>query len=466
MAILWVLHGLTARDPSHGAGSFSLILQPDPDDPEGPPLRGLPAQLATRAIAIGLIDDDALPDLLAINARGEFVGNGSLTFFRGTAPFLFAPGESFLIGAGPEALLLFDLDRDGALDAITADSTDNVVSVLFGNDDGTFEAPRGHRVGEFPVALVVGDVNGDRFEDLVTANGRSQDVSVLIGDGNLAAARTYVTAPEPSAVTLADMDGDGDLDIVAAHGGDAGEVAVTLNRGDGTYESVQDLLVGTPPSTVATADVDNDALPDLVVATETGPIAVFRNLSGAGFAPPAFLASGGRPAGMSVRDRNGDQRADIAFADKQGAIGVMFGRRNGTFSAVSRVVVPPEPSGITAGDFNADGRLDLAVTINTGPPGQVAVALQNADGTFGVPGPKETRVANRQFAADATPRTLAADDFNGDRRDDLVVINEASNSVMVFRARADGNFDNVQTLSDPRVVGTRPFSLEPRTERW
>jgi hypothetical protein len=31
---------------------------------------------------------------------------------------------------------------------------------------------------------------------------------------------------------------------------------------------------------------------------------------------------------------------------------------------------------------------------------------------------------------------------------------------MVFRARADGNFDNVQTLSDPRVVGTRPFSLE------
>jgi hypothetical protein len=56
--------------------------------------------------------------------------------------------------------------------------------VLLGNGDGTFQAPRGYSVGSGPRSVVVADLNGDGFVDVVTANYQSANVSVLINDGN------------------------------------------------------------------------------------------------------------------------------------------------------------------------------------------------------------------------------------------------------------------------------------------
>jgi hypothetical protein len=224
-----------ANDPP---GTFNLILQPDPDHP-GQVLPGIAAQLATHDVAVGLIDGDTLPDILAINtsgATGVEDSPGTATFYRGTASLQFAAGVSFEIGNGPESLVLIDLNGDDDLDMVTADSLDDSVGVLLGNGDGTFGSRQEYKVGNFPIAVAVDDVDGDGMLDVVSTNTRSHDVSVLLGDGTgaLRPPRTFVSEAEPTALTLADMDGDDDIDIVAAHGGDEGAVAVVLNRGEGS----------------------------------------------------------------------------------------------------------------------------------------------------------------------------------------------------------------------------------------
>jgi hypothetical protein len=445
-------------------GVFDLILQPDPEHP-GQVLPGIPAQLATHDVAVGLIDGDDLPDILAINTSGATgVENspGTATLFRGTGALQFADGESFPIGNGPESLVLDDLNDDGELDMVTADSLDDSVSVLLGNGDGSFGTRFSYKVGNFPIAVAVDDVDGDGILDAVSTNTRSHDLSVLRGDGTgqLKAPRTFVSEAEPTSLSLADMDGDDDVDIVAAHGGDEGAVAVLLNRGDGSYRAVEDILVSASPTSVVSADVDNDSLPDLVVATESGSIRIFRAIPGEGFGAPTTVETAGQPSSLIVRDLNGDAQGDLAFADRTGRIAVAFGRATGGFGPIQGVQAPTEPAGITAGDFNGDGLLDLAVTIIvSGQPGATAVALQRPDHTFGAPGSGATRVADRQFGVGETPIVLASDDFNADGRDDLVVVNQASSNIMLFRSRADGGFDNIETLASDEV-GQGPLSID------
>ena len=81
------------------------------------------------------------------------------------------PQQTFSTGAGsaPYSVKLADVNGDGKLDIIVADSGTNTVSRLFGNGNGTFEAQQSFAVGNHPVSVAVADVNGDGGPDLVSA---------------------------------------------------------------------------------------------------------------------------------------------------------------------------------------------------------------------------------------------------------------------------------------------------------
>jgi hypothetical protein len=115
-----------------GDGTFTLLQQPKPGEP-GESVDSLPAELGTRAVAIGNVVGDSAPDILALNVRSN-----TISIFSGDGDGIFTPSGTVSTETEPQDLALRDLNGDGDLDLIIANFTDDSVSVRLGNGDGTF----------------------------------------------------------------------------------------------------------------------------------------------------------------------------------------------------------------------------------------------------------------------------------------------------------------------------------------
>lgn len=226
--------------------------------------------------------------------------------------------------------------------------------------------------GATSAGVSIGDIDGDGDLDLILAKGRHwplQDL-VLRNDGR----GTFSSAPlrdEPDrtySAALADLDGDGDLDIVSSNDRPDRKL-VYLNDGTGRFRVASEF--GAPEwSTryVTVADLNGDARPDLIVANRGGPT------------PP------GRPSFVCMNDGTGafpscaplpTSSATIIVAadlDRDGAVDLFVPHRDGGRNLVLwndgrggfgvPVVMGPEHSSIraaTVGDLDGDGVTDLVV---------------------------------------------------------------------------------------------------------
>ncbi len=164
-----------------------------------------------------------------------------------------------------------DVNGDGRLDVLTANgyfgSNSGDVSVVLGNGDGTFQAQQRFAVGGSPTSVAVADVNGDGRLDLVTADGSyySGGVSVLLGngDGTFQAEQRFAVGAGPSSVAVADVNGDRRLDVLTANSY-TNDVSVLLGAGDGTFQAQPRFAVGAGPLSVAVGDVNEDGWLDVV----------------------------------------------------------------------------------------------------------------------------------------------------------------------------------------------------------
>jgi VCBS repeat protein len=125
--------------------------------------------------------------------------------------------------------------------------------------------------GTLHSSVAASDLNGDGKPDLAVVNGSEDTVSVLISNGNgtFAAKVDYPTGLNPYAVAAADLNGDGKPDLAVANAGaNAGgnTLGVLLNTGNGTFMAQMDYLTGLYPTGIATADLNSDGVPDVVVA--------------------------------------------------------------------------------------------------------------------------------------------------------------------------------------------------------
>ncbi|RZK49808.1 MAG: hypothetical protein EOO59_16240 [Hymenobacter sp.] len=119
-------------------------------------------------------------------------------------------------------MALGDVDGDGDLDLLATGYSDNLVSVRLNGGDatgtasGVFSNGSDVRVGNNPIAVALGDLDGDGDLDLVTANSLGTSASVRLngGAGTFGGGSTLATTANPRNVVLGDVDGDGDLDVV------------------------------------------------------------------------------------------------------------------------------------------------------------------------------------------------------------------------------------------------------------
>ncbi len=286
-------------------------------------------------LVAGDFNNDGKLDLAVANFAGGATSNISILLGNGDGTFQ-TPGPTFAAGKGPISVVTGDFNRDGKLDLAVANRLDNTVSILLGNGDGTFQPHADYVASTQDVAgLAVGDFNGDGKLDLAVTNPSTGQVSILLGngDGTFQAPVAYSTGASgdhPTAVTVADFNGDGILDLAVTKF-NAKNVAIFLGKGDGTFQ------------------------PEVSYATTSGAMV--------------------GPGGITTGDFNGDGLVDLVVTDQyDNTVSILLGNGNGTFQGPLEFATGNLSAGVAAGDFNGDGRLDVAVA-NDGAS-TVSVMLQ------------------------------------------------------------------------------------------
>jgi hypothetical protein len=362
------------------------------------------------------------------------VGTQALTLRLITAVSL--SRTDYATGNKPYGVVAADFNNDGRLDLAIANRTDNTVSILRGNGDGTFTAQSAFATGNLPYSLAAGDFNGDGKQDLVVTNFNDGNVSVFLGNGDgtfqSPVAYTIGLGGTPISVVTGDFNGDSSVDLAVANQNDA-SVYILLNKNDGTgtFQSAVRYPAGTSDvAAVATGDFNGDGKLDLALTNPSSDTVSVLLGNGDGTfnlaVPYATGSTGNHPISVSAVDLNGDGKLDLAVTNLNArTVAILLGNGDGTFQ--SRVSYPTTngifigPSAMTTGDLNGDGKVDLVISDQE--DNSVSILLGNGDGSFQNP---------LEFATGTFAGGVAAADFNGDGRLDLAIANFNDNTVSVM----------------------------------
>jgi hypothetical protein len=241
-------------------------------------------------------------------------------------------------------------------------------------------------------ALAAGDVTGDGRPDLVLPfsnyyGDNGAYVFVNGGAGRLVRrARFLSTGQPPVAAALADLNGDGTLDLVTANDGDEtnrladGSVSVFLG-GRGGFGRRHDYPIGGGADGLVVRDLNGDGKPDVAVSRgEAGPfVSVLLNCGDGTFASKRDYRAARRFAeAVAVADVDGDGRPDLLVANGGHGMSWLLNRGDGTFGA--RVVLVPREKvlSLATGDLNGDGRADVLAQTDYGSPHAPLLVLLNA----------------------------------------------------------------------------------------
>ncbi len=470
--------------PSNGTGGFGSSIPTKitgVDSPQSP-------------FVLGDFDGDGHLDV-AFFGKDHVTGQNAITVMMGNGDGTFQAGKETILGnpGAPQFGTCFanagDYNGDSKLDIAYLNGNSGTISlnVLPGKGDGTFSAPTTTSLGTtFYVCLATDDFNNDKKLDLAIATNGGQ-IAMMLGKGNGTFQSPFGVGKASNPIVAAELNGDGNLDLVAVQSNNGPSVTVLLGDGTGhfptrhtySYADQGTELIG---ASVAVQDLNGDGHPDLAFLTSFNHAPVvnilLNNGDGSFTSGRTYNGDGmsGSIPGLFAADLNGDQKADLAIGNGAGGISVLLGNGNGTFKGnfavgggpapgfgigtgkftSSPVVDLVAPSGAinqlllsngdgtftaektscgvaptTIGDFNKDGKLDLAGPITVGGVAVIGVCLGNGDGTF---------TAGGNFDQGITHRLVVTGDFNNDGKLDLVASDQGGFSILL--GNGDGTFQN------------------------
>jgi hypothetical protein len=288
----------------------------------------------------------------------------------------------------------------------------------------------------------MGDLNGDGNLDIVLARGQHTPLvnRVLINDGRgrFPVGQDLGTADRSFYAGLVDIDVDGDLDIVV--GNDRPDPKpVYLNDGKGNFR-----LGSTygrpewPMRNASVADLNGDGLPDIIAANRTGGNHGFNyfclNLGKGEFDADCIAFSRDSATTITPADVNRDGFIDLVVPHREGGQSYVY-LNDGKAVFSKRVPFGPPDAAIRvaeAADLDGEGFVDIVAIGSQGP----SIYLNQQGRAFAAgfsPGSNS-----------AQPNALAVGDLNVDRKIDIVVGNTSARPEVYFNDGSGRNFTPVQ----------------------
>ncbi|CAM9302784.1 unnamed protein product, partial [Ectocarpus sp. 8 AP-2014] len=294
-----------------------------------------------------------------------------------------------------------DLDDDGDLDLLVGTYFEDWVR-WYENEDGkgTFSEAMDVASGYGGAASIdVGDLDGDGSPDVVVAFQTTFQLtwfSNLDGLGEFSVGTdidTYEDGDQSRSVKVADLDGDGDLDVIMASKLGDRVTWYENTDGEGTFALGHNISTTTNGAiTLALADLDGDDDLDIVSASVFSGLAWYENSNGSGaFSLGVSLESADDPAGgkdVVTADIDGDGDIDIIAASfdgnhtagsfPDGRILWLENDGSGSFAEGKDIGLLESARNVVAVDLDNDGDIDLVACDGVG--GSI-VWYENTDGT-------------------------------------------------------------------------------------
>jgi len=422
-------------------------------------------------VVIGDFNGNGIQDLAVAraveggNSVVIFVGNGDGSFRSETDVFA---GFSRAVG---------DFNNDGLQDLAVTNwapfpyTTTGTVNILLGKGDGSFHPPLSFQSTHLrPGAIAVGDFNRDGSQDLVVAN---QDefqltpiVSILFGngDGTFQQGQDFGPLDRAYSVAVGDFNRDGRQDFAVTRELESingGRVAIFIGDGRGQFQIFPELVspeVSTAENSIAIGDFNRDGIQDLAMANRFPlSVSIFRGNGNGTFQPAQDFEIRGPNASLAVGDFNNDGFEDLALSNDSISdvpiVSILFGNGDGSFKPVQEFGPEKQSVSIIVGDFNGDAKQDL---VTSSPHSHnITVLLGNGDGTF---------LAGGDFGPTGSS-VVVIGDFNKDGAPDLagdtVLLNDTEfqklkviNAFMTFRPEPTTFRTTIDPAACPGFVGT------------
>jgi hypothetical protein len=368
----------------------------------------------------GDLRGNGITDIVEVLLADPATSKPAAVVFLGNGDGTFKPPVYYDVGGN---LTVTDVTGDGIPDIVVAGT--GTVTTLIGKGDGTFTLGPVSAVTStaFSGSPVTGDFNGDGKKDLLLGG------TVLFGAGNGSFTQGPTNAALLSATpVIGDLRNNGKFDAVVS---ERGFVAIFYGNGDGTFTTGPRYAALPDYEQVTITDIDGDGNPDIVLGTSTGGVFIdgdtdtnppmFQILMGRGdgtFVDSLVYNQGFYDVGPQITsaDFTGDGKLDVLVVDPNNSgttapsqLVVLPGDGKGNLGTAIASPINFVPQVVVEADMNGDGKPD-AVVGGSGP--MLAVLINQGNGTF---------AGEQDYSLSISPVSLAVGDFNGDGRMDVAV---------------------------------------------
>lgn len=374
----------------------------------------VPAGPASR-LMIADVNRDGRPDLISVDASGASI---AVALGNGTG---FNSQVKWTTGLSGQTVAVGDIDGDGAPDLVFVEPSR--IAVAAGRGDGTFDAPKYSPCPATGCSAWygTGDFNGDGRTDIAFFLPTFiPSIAVMSGnaDGTLAAGPTSLLQlgpyAYPAVLKVTDVDGDGRADLLLGAGyvmSGLGAVWTAQGNGDGTF-TLRPESIGllSAPVALTAGDVNGDGNVDVIAAVGRSQQGLVQNPAAivvavgngdGSFQAPLTTPVDGQGWPIAAADFDGDGQTDVAVGG--GYLSVLLSNGNGTLRPGGSYA--GAVAALAAGEFTGDGRTDIAagspdgVLLFSGLPTTAPAALRfvpvtscrafdtrKPEGPFGGPG--------------------------------------------------------------------------------